>query len=1052
MFTSKEREGASSPGPGAYYSPSQMKSYLQDLRTNRPARPTGARPAPAHFNTWSNRSSNRMSDSSAISSLQRTFTDPVVDADARPSSSYESKSHSRTTWKASIDDVVANVGRPLVQPPRGRETTRSSSQTRTPSVQYREREERQAEQGEARAIRIAMEDLELAQEEGKIFEAARDEAVELVWKHCNPHAAGVSPTKPYAYPGLAGKNSAQRSRSVEPKDQDLQRANSKLRKRHSMGSAASGSRSSSLQSNGGGSNTDTSVAGNAGFSTSPTKSSFDTKGNKDESTALKKAISDLPDFRGRRRSSGQRRTISGSLFSNPKDQIYEEPEEEAPPAPAPTPAASEPPKPEKLPLGIRRNPFMRFQSIKGNPMVRSNTDPTMAAKRLDRYEIQKNPPTQSRNAAYTLNSAAPKPSEDVKADAENEPEVKMKDGKEIRSEELRAATGFRLKDRSAKLPTPTAVSDAPGRPIVSFKKDWNVIEMKEEISTAPDLTPRPLNPNKSGKPPLEHAATEPIVPTTSLAPDVPKRNTTPRPPVVPEINVPAEPKVSLSPDVPERSTTPRPPVAPEVNHSSASVPAPGRFNLKSKPTINIYEDPPAPTRPLPLPSSLRKANIPTRPSVTPLPTINVSESGPARSRTTPAPPVPSISVSETPSISARKNLFNRSSYVPPTSSTPSIPSISVNESPVLRRGSTTPSVSMTPEIPSISVSESPAPSRGSRTNAPPIPSISVSETPSLRRGSTTPSISVTPDIPTISVNEAPAPTRGRNNNNNPPAISVSPSVPSINVNGPKGFGPAASTRPLPVPNAQNKSHSYNGTATPRSGHWTPTTVRTGALCTQCALPIAGRIVSASGSRFHPECFACYQCGEHLECVAFYPEPSNKHAERVHRIRARLSGADIPYLPSHPTADDMARLEYDDGTDESPRFYCHLDFHELFSPRCKSCKTPIEGEVIVACGAEWHAGHFFCAQCGDPFDSTTPFVEKDGYAWCVNCHTHRYSTKCKGCRKPVTDTVVKALGAEWHVGCFVCVCCSGPFEDGRYFLRGESQDPVCVRCEERRLKA
>jgi hypothetical protein len=31
-------------------------------------------------------------------------------------------------------------------------------------------------------------------------------------------------------------------------------------------------------------------------------------------------------------------------------------------------------------------------------------------------------------------------------------------------------------------------------------------------------------------------------------------------------------------------------------------------------------------------------------------------------------------------------------------------------------------------------------------------------------------------------------------------------------------------------------------------------------------------------------------------------------------------------------------------------------------------------------------------------------------------------------------------------------CSGPFEGGRYFLRGECEDPVCVRCEERRLKA
>lgn len=31
-------------------------------------------------------------------------------------------------------------------------------------------------------------------------------------------------------------------------------------------------------------------------------------------------------------------------------------------------------------------------------------------------------------------------------------------------------------------------------------------------------------------------------------------------------------------------------------------------------------------------------------------------------------------------------------------------------------------------------------------------------------------------------------------------------------------------------------------------------------------------------------------------------------------------------------------------------------------------------------------------------------------------------------------------------------CNGEFTDGRYFLRGESKDPVCVRCEEKRLKA
>jgi hypothetical protein len=100
---------------------------------------------------------------------------------------------------------------------------------------------------------------------------------------------------------------------------------------------------------------------------------------------------------------------------------------------------------------------------------------------------------------------------------------------------------------------------------------------------------------------------------------------------------------------------------------------------------------------------------------------------------------------------------------------------------------------------------------------------------------------------------------------------------------------------------------------------------------------------------------CHHCGEGLECVAFYPEPENARNTRVDRIHRRQAGEDIE------VQDGVSEAE--DG-DESLRFYCHLDYHEFFSPRCKSCKTPIEGEVIVACGAEWHAGHFFCAQCGD----------------------------------------------------------------------------------------
>ena len=80
-------------------------------------------------------------------------------------------------------------------------------------------------------------------------------------------------------------------------------------------------------------------------------------------------------------------------------------------------------------------------------------------------------------------------------------------------------------------------------------------------------------------------------------------------------------------------------------------------------------------------------------------------------------------------------------------------------------------------------------------------------------------------------------------------------------------------------------------------------------------------------------------------------------------------------------------------------------------------------MVVALGSTYHEGHFFCAQCGDPFTADTPFVEKEGYAWCVGCHTRRFSGKCKRCRQPIIETVVSALGAEW---CEPCFCCAVSF--------------------------
>jgi hypothetical protein len=288
-----------------------------------------------------------------------------------------------------------------------------------------------------------------------------------------------------------------------------------------------------------------------------------------------------------------------------------------------------------------------------------------------------------------------------------------------------------------------------------------------------------------------------------------------------------------------------------------------------------------------------------------------------------------------------------------------------------------------------------------------------------------------------------------------------PGLPTFSFNGPHNHIETPSTTALPTIVTSSQSSAAKrplpqhtqSTPTRPSSHlpWLSKSAPT-ATCASCTLPISGRIVTASDAsqtqkaRFHPHCFTCAHCDTPLECVAFYPEPENKRLSRLE-------------------ADGLA------SENDPLRFYCHLDFHEFFSPRCRSCKTPIEGEIILAAGGEYHVGHFFCAECGDPFERETPFVEKGGYAFCVGCHRKTTSKRCRGCKGLILeDGCVEALGGQWHETCFVCFECQGDFgEEGRFYLRevvaevtakearrgiveGKREErPVCEGCEGRRLK-
>ncbi|KAM0459640.1 hypothetical protein ACHAPV_005354 [Trichoderma viride] len=327
------------------------------------------------------------------------------------------------------------------------------------------------------------------------------------------------------------------------------------------------------------------------------------------------------------------------------------------------------------------------------------------------------------------------------------------------------------------------------------------------------------------------------------------------------------------------------------------------------------------------------------------------------------------------------------------------------------------------DIPSIVVAEDPSPRPRAQTSAS-VPSISIAE-PEETSKRPTPTI----NIPSIAVDEAPEPRK----------------IPSIST--PKD-SPVRGSRPLPTP----------GSRGPR-GHWSPAPApgaaaaaaggRTGTLCNQCERPIEGKFVALAGSseRFHPHCFRCYTCNTRLEAMEISPEPDASRAERLDRIRRRAAGEILDEKPGMTMAEDG---------DERLRFYCHLDWHELFAPRCKHCKTPILGEHIVALGAHWHYGHFFCAECGDPFEHGMTHIEKDGYAWCINCQTkrtERRAPKCKMCKTAVIGQYIKALGGEWHEHCFRCAECKGGFDDGQIFPKETATGAIilCTKCRARELK-
>ncbi|XP_055844772.1 transforming growth factor beta-1-induced transcript 1 protein [Episyrphus balteatus] len=172
-----------------------------------------------------------------------------------------------------------------------------------------------------------------------------------------------------------------------------------------------------------------------------------------------------------------------------------------------------------------------------------------------------------------------------------------------------------------------------------------------------------------------------------------------------------------------------------------------------------------------------------------------------------------------------------------------------------------------------------------------------------------------------------------------------------------------------------------------------------AICHKCNEAISQRIVTALGKSWHPEHFACRECGK-------------------------------------PIAESTFNIHEDEPV-------CSDCFVQKYSGTCFACKRPITEKTIKALGNTWHEDCFICnGPCNGSLVGTS-FYERDGKAYCKSDYEQLFAAKCAGCSKSITDNAIIALNVKWHKDCFKCKKCENPISASTFAV--EDNKPVCTSC-------
>lgn len=228
----------------------------------------------------------------------------------------------------------------------------------------------------------------------------------------------------------------------------------------------------------------------------------------------------------------------------------------------------------------------------------------------------------------------------------------------------------------------------------------------------------------------------------------------------------------------------------------------------------------------------------------------------------------------------------------------------------------------------------------------------------------------------------------------------------------------------------------------------------GTKCKVCSNYVEGRVVTALGESYHPQCFTCNRCREEIRSgtVVTYNDRQEILCQKCTDV-AFVEGQEdhTPQDSREQTPRPTDRLlksdEEANSTRSSPSLGLSpnesidqgesIDFSKLknIDPitrsrlgRCAGCREAIKSsQSLIALDRHWHLFCFVCYHCQNLLN--TEYMTKDEKAYCYDCYNNMYGAQCEVCGSYIIGKVVQAGNKCFHAACAVCQRCNNGFKDG-----------------------